>query len=292
MQVHVDNTNVSIPQEVLSSLQKVSHKLSSFRKSDFVDSSLFKPSVTLLSRRSKLLRPMLVLMGAYAVGDDSAKFIDLAAAAELLHTASLIHDDIIDEDRMRRGALAVHEKYGNHVAILAGDALISKAVGMAAKYGEDVLKSITQASMEMCAGEVMDHYYKGRKAIPMMDDYVKIASLKSASLIGACCSAAAVYNCDASSSQIYNSGKEVGIAFQIRDDIMDFISAMKNRDENELAPNIVTSIRKDYGLDTYDAVMMAVETNNRYIDSSKKRVEKLKFGRLLSGYVDLIRVRV
>jgi len=288
MKAKSDSASIKLPDEVMDDLRKVSLKLSSFQKSDFVDRSLFEPSVALLSRRSKLMRPALVLVGAYAVGEDPDDFIDLAVASELLHTASLIHDDIIDRDTVRRGSFAVHEKYGEHVAILAGDALIAKAVSMAAGYGPEVLKSITQASMDACAGETIDYNYQKNGKVPGMKEYMKIAGLKSASLIGACCGAGAVYGSDSSSKDIYMSGRDLGIAFQVRDDIMDFIGALRGR--KQPASNVVLSLQKDYKIGSHQAVMRAVKINNDYVDMSRKRMKGSKYDMLLRGYAELIRV--
>ncbi len=287
-----NNLKIMLPGEVLASLKKVSARLRSLKAPDFVDSSLFEPSVSLLTRKRKLLRPTLVLIGAYAIGERTDKFVDLAVAAELLHTASLIHDDIIDRDTERRGSIAVHARYGNRVAIVAGDALISKAVGMAAAYGERVLKSITDASMEMCAGEALDYMYQKRRVVPSLREYTRIASLKSASLIGASYNAAAVYSSRKDSGVMYLAGKDLGIAFQIRDDIADFITSMKSGDKRVLIPNAVTSVQKNYEIGSYSAIMKTMQMNNQYIDKAVRRLSGGRAGKVFGEYAGLIRVGV
>ena len=287
-----DNKKIRLPGGVTESLCEVSKRLSSFNASDFIDITLSAPSIALLGRKSKLLRPTLVLIGAHVVGADPRKFVELAVSAELLHTASLIHDDIIDDDTERRGSFSVQAKYGNNMAILAGDALISKAVSISAKYGERMLKSISQASMEMCAGEALDYYYQRRRSVPNLKEYTRLVSLKSASLIGACTSAAAVCNTHKDSDVMHLAGKDLGMAFQIRDDIFDFINASNNRSVGKFIPNIVTSLEKDYGIGRYSALMKAVQVNNDYVKKAMRRMNKSKSGKILSDYAELIRVRL
>ena len=276
---------------IFPALRKASARLASMNASEFVERSLHGPSVHLLRARSKMLRPSLVLLGAQAVGENPDRFVDLAVAAELIHVSSLIHDDIIDGYRKRRGADAVHVRYGSQAAILAGDALISKAVEIAAQYGPATLKSLSRATMNMCAGEILDYNYRKARKIPTLAQYRKVAYLKSGSLIGACWNAASVYKSGRNAERMYAAGSEMGIAFQIRDDIFDFIRERRKGTSN-LVPNAVTSILRDYHVDRYSAVVRAVELNNRYIDASGKRLGGTREGRLLSRYASLIRVSV
>ncbi|MHB1830768.1 MAG: polyprenyl synthetase family protein [Candidatus Micrarchaeaceae archaeon] len=287
-----DNRKIQLPGSVTESLCKVSERLSSFKTSDFVDRALSGPSVALLGRKSKLFRPTLVLMGAYVIDRNPHKFIDLAVSAELIHTASLIHDDIIDGDTERRGSFSVQAKYGSHMAILAGDALTSMAISISAKYGERMLKSMSQASMDMCAGEALDYYYQKRRLVPSLEDYARMASLKSASLIGACANAAAVCNSHKSSDAMYLAGKDLGMAFQIRDDIFDFINASNDRGVGKFIPNIVASLEKDYRIGRYSALMKAVQMNNDYVERAERRMAKSMPGKIFSSYAELIKVRL
>ena len=278
--------------QILPALRKVSARLSALDSSDFLEDELHYPSVHLLRTKSKMLRPSLVLLGAYAIGERPEKFIDLAVASELIHVSSLIHDDIIDRDRKRRGVEAVHVRYGNPAAILAGDALISKAVEIAAKYGRDTLESMSRATMSMCAGEALDYRYRKRNAVPGMAQYKRIAYLKSGALIGACWNAASVFRATRLSDRMYNAGSALGIAFQIRDDIFDFIRSARRNPKHISSPNIVTSVQKDSGTDRYNAVARAVELNNRYIDSSIRQLSDTREGSVLAAYSAFIRVAV
>ena len=133
-----------------TNLVKVITRLSSFDRGDFSDKRMLGPATHLLKSPGKLLRPAMVFLGAGMVGEEYEQFIDLAAGAEILHTASLVHDDIIDKDARRRGIAAVHSKYGNETAILAGDALIAKGVMLISKYGVDVTSAMAR-QRSICA---------------------------------------------------------------------------------------------------------------------------------------------
>lgn len=268
----------------------VSSRLRSLKVSDFVNRDLFLPSVYLLNRNSKMLRPALVLMGAKVAGRKASDFVDLAAAAELMHTSSLIHDDMIDGDATRRGVSAVHVKFGDAIALLAGDALLSKAISLASKYGEHTLKSMTKASLDMCAGEILDYEYQKSGRIPNPEEYMMIASLKSASFIGACWSAAAIHSNNGISSKLYASGIDLGMAFQIRDDVMDFIREARSGSMKSVAPNIVSSMQRHNGLSKNEALLKSVQFNNKYIDRSESRLRHSSAHMIFSNYAELIRM--
>lgn len=290
MKISINKSKILLSDGIRGDLKKVSDRLSSLKVSEFVDKQLFDPSVHILNRKSKMLRPALVLMGANAIGSNTSKFIDLAVAAELLHTSSLIHDDMIDGDKVRRGVASVHVRYGGAIALLAGDALLSKAVSFASKYGERTLQALTKASMEMCAGEVLDYNCRKSGRTPSLSEYMRIATLKSAAFIGSCWNAAAVYTGNKLADDMYASGNDLGLAFQIRDDILDFVDPIKSR--TTLIPNVVTSIQKDYKIGRYTAVVKAIQLNNDYITRSKDRLEGTKTHRMFSEYADLIKVSV
>ena len=112
--------------------------------------------VYVLQTRGKLLRPTLVLLSGQSVGAEKEPLKKLALAIELLHEATLVHDDILDNDNFRRNAVAVHAKWGVKDAILVGDALASLSLNLAADYGRDISKVISQACLLLCDGECID----------------------------------------------------------------------------------------------------------------------------------------
>ncbi len=292
MSIPINAHKIFMANDIRCNLKTVSKRLSSLKVSEFVTRKLFDPSVHLLNRKSKLLRPALVLMGASAIGENPSDFIDLAVAAELMHTSSLIHDDIVDGDKVRRGVQSVHVKYGTAVALLAGDALISKAVSLSAQYGKYVLMSMTKASMDMCAGEVLDYKYQDTGSAPDLDEYLRVSFLKSASLIGACWSAAAVYKRSKRAEDFYESGTDIGIAFQIRDDILDFIIAEEKHSNRGLIPNIVTSLEKEYRIGKYSALIKAIKLNNQYVKKAEERISGTRAYKMLNDYAELVKVHL
>jgi geranylgeranyl pyrophosphate synthase len=281
-----EKITASLPKNVKRSIEKTSVRLSSFRYKDFVNPLLYKPTVHLFNDVGKLLRPTLVFIGADAIGEKPDKFVDLAVAAELIHTSSLIHDDIIDGDELRRGVEAVHIKYGKESAILAGDALISKAIMMSADYGSDVMRSISQASMDMCAGEILDNKYHNGSSFPSLKTYMDIARLKSASLIASCCNIVAVYGKHAEADRIYNFGIDLGLAFQIRDDVLESLEESVER-ENEKC-NIVNILQSRYSLNRKEAVKKAVKMNNEYVNSAVRRINDRSVSKEFEKYADFV----
>ncbi len=261
--------------DVRSGLAMVRKRLISFKTADFCNTELAKPSMHLLDGSGKLLRPALVLESAAALGKRPRDFVDLAVAIELLHTSSLLHDDIIDRDIVRRGIESVHARYGEEAAILAGDALISKAVQESCKYGTDIVRLISQAAMRMCAGEMLDYRYQKSRKAPSIDSYIEIASLKSGALISISASAAAKYSGDKLYKSLSIFGTNVGIGFQIRDDVIDSLGVdLKNgaTDSRKFRPNIVNTLIKHSGLRKNGAINEAIRLNNKYIDMANSEI--------------------
>ena len=276
-----------LPQSVIESLHSLSIKIGSMAQEDFVVPELYWPSVHLLARRGKLLRPTLVFLSAYSIGEKPSDYIDLALSAELLHVSSLIHDDIIDGDATRNDIETVHVKYGTGAAILAGDSLISKSITLASNYGKDVISAIATSAMEMCAGEILDSKYQKAGIVPSIDDYIRLAELKSASLISASCSSAAIYAKSRSSDALGKFGKYLGLAFQIRDDIIDFIGG----EGNGYRPNIIKTIVTSEGLVPNEALIKAAILNNTYVDRAMEELHGFECQELLD-YSQFVKVKL
>ena len=254
--------DAGLPKEIPMYLQKTTDLCRSFGIKDFIVRELSEPSTLLLNRNGKMLRPMLVFLSARAFDEKLDNYIDMAASIELLHISSLVHDDIIDKGETRRGGSAVNKQYGNEMAILAGDALISKSIHLSSRYGEKVMKFISSISIEMCAGEALDFTFQREKKTPDVNDYIKIATLKSASLIGAAGSAAPIYLEDDAAEKMQDFGRNLGIAFQIRDDLDDFSEG----EEKEHMPNIVSSLIAHKSMSEKEAVDEAGKMNSKYVD--------------------------
>ncbi len=169
----------------------------------------------------KRLRPLLVVLSAESVGGNRNKIMHLALAFELMHTATLIHDDVIDQDEMRRGSLAVHKKWSVNDAILTGDALIALAVNLASGYGKTVLETVAQSALELCDGAHKD-ITLSLKTVTEKSYFEKIEE-KSASLFraSAFCGALAGGGTRLEVDSLSTFGENLGIAYQLRDDIVD-----------------------------------------------------------------------
>jgi len=169
----------------------------------------------------KRLRPLLVILSAESVGGNRNKVMPLALAFEFMHTATLVHDDIIDDDEYRRGILALHKKWSVNEAILTGDALIALAVDLASRYGETILKTVAQSALELCDGEHMDITFSLETATE--EWYFRKIREKSASLFRAAtyCGALAGGGTPLEVHALSTFGENFGIAYQLRDDILD-----------------------------------------------------------------------
>jgi len=194
------------------------------------DSVLFEAAKHLIKAGGKLVRPVLFLLACEFVGGDPEKLVFAAAGAEFGHVASLIHDDIIDGDEVRRGVPAVHVKYGVPMAILAGDLLIFKAFQMLALTAERgvppdkivrALKISTESSVAVDEGEAMD-VLMGDKVDVSLKEYFRMIELKTAEAfrVGLLLGALLGGGTEEEMEALSRYGLLIGIAFQIQDDIL------------------------------------------------------------------------
>jgi geranylgeranyl pyrophosphate synthase len=174
-----------------------------------------------LLSKGKRLRPILVILSAQSVGGNQEEVMPLALAFELMHTATLVHDDIIDGDKMRRGIPALYRKWSVDDAILAGDAMIALAINLAADFGAKIIKTVSQSALELCDGEHMDTSLS-LGTITEEEYFLKIKK-KSASLFKATtyCGALAGKGSPIEVESLAAFGENFGIAYQLRDDLLD-----------------------------------------------------------------------
>ena len=173
--------------------------------------------------KGKRLRPLLTILSAESVGGNRDKVMPLALAFELMHAATLVHDDIIDQDDTRRGKPSVHKKWSMNDAILTGDALIGLSVDLASSYGETILKTVAQSALELCDGEHMDITFSLKMATE--EWYFKKIKKKSASLFRAAayCGALAGRGAPLEVKSLSVFGENFGIAYQLKDDLLDLM---------------------------------------------------------------------
>ncbi|MCU0428113.1 MAG: polyprenyl synthetase family protein [Candidatus Kapabacteria bacterium] len=178
----------------------------------------------ILRQRGKRIRPMLVLLSAAACGEVSKRTHIGASMVELLHTASLVHDDVVDESDERRGMASINAVWKNKIAVLVGDYLLSRGLLIAVENGEyDFLRITSQAVRRMSEGELLQ-IQKTRQLDMDEATYFRIISDKTASLISTCCEIGAV---SASANPAHHQalrdyGEIIGCVFQIRDDTFDY----------------------------------------------------------------------
>jgi octaprenyl-diphosphate synthase len=176
-------------------------------------------------RKGKQIRPMFVFLVARMLGGQGEnRTYSAAALVELLHTATLVHDDVVDDANERRGFFSVNALWKNKIAVLVGDYLLSRGLLLSVKHKDYNLLEITSRAVEeMSEGELLQ-IEKARKLDITEDVYFSIITKKTASLIASCCAsgAASVSEDKAIIEQMRLFGETVGIAFQIRDDLFDY----------------------------------------------------------------------
>lgn len=178
----------------------------------------------LLKAPGKQLRPMLVLLAARMVGQVNDKVIRVALSLEMLHTASLVHDDVVDESDRRRGLPSVNALLSNQIAVLAGDFILSKALECSALTDDvRVVRYIAQLGQSLADGELLQLKHQDSDVLSEAV-YFDIISRKTASLFSLCArlGALAAGGSEAEAERLAQFGKLIGICFQLRDDVFDY----------------------------------------------------------------------
>ena len=178
----------------------------------------------LIAAGGKRLRPMLAVASAKLLSYNGDAHYKLAASVEFIHTATLLHDDVVDESDLRRGKEAAHKIFGNEAAVLVGDFLFSRAFQLMVEIGSiDILDVLSNASAVIAEGEVMQLSAKNDIDCSL-DDYLAVIRSKTAALFAAACEtggiAAACSQEQREALRIY--GENLGIAFQMIDDLLDY----------------------------------------------------------------------
>ena len=199
-----------------------------FRKTLFSDNPLLEKAIEhLFKGPGKQLRPLLVLLAARMVGKVNDKVINVALALEMLHTASLVHDDVVDESDRRRKLPSLNAFLSNQIAVLSGDFILSKALECAAQT-EDirVVHYVSLVGQALADGELLQLYDEGSQDLSEAA-YFDVVSRKTASLFSTCArlGALAAGGTDAEAERLAQFGKLIGICFQLRDDVFDYGTA-------------------------------------------------------------------
>lgn len=178
----------------------------------------------IVKRKGKQMRPLFVFLSAGVSGNITDTTYNGAAMIELLHTATLVHDDVVDDSHYRRGFFSINALWKNKIAVLVGDFLFSKGFLVSLENDDfDLLKIISQTIKEMSEGELLQ-MEKARKLDITEEVYYDVIRQKTASLIAACCAigASSAKSDEAVIARMREFGLNVGMAFQIKDDLFDY----------------------------------------------------------------------
>lgn len=178
----------------------------------------------LVRRKGKQMRPMFVFLSAGLCGTISQSTFHAASLIELLHTATLVHDDVVDDSNLRRGFFSINAIWKNKIAVLAGDFLLSRGMLLALENNEfELLRMVSNAVREMSEGELLQ-IEKARRLDVEESVYYEIIRKKTATLIASCCACGAlsVKSDGHRVKAMWDFGENTGIAFQIKDDLFDY----------------------------------------------------------------------
>jgi octaprenyl-diphosphate synthase len=178
----------------------------------------------LLRRKGKQIRPMFVFLTAKMLGTINSSTFTAASMIELLHTATLVHDDVVDESYQRRGFFSINALWNSKIAVLLGDYLLAQGLLLAVNKNEyELLQLVSDAVREMIEGELLQ-IRQSRSLNMTKDDYFEIIRKKTATMISACtaCGAKSVNTGPDVIEKLRLFGEKVGMAFQIKDDLFDY----------------------------------------------------------------------
>ena len=205
---------------VRESLERVGDEIRRIVVSDFDD--IEQVNEHLLFMRGKLFRPTLLLLSSRVTGREHADVLTLAAVVELVHLATLVHDDAVDHSALRRGLPTVNALWTPQVAIIMGDYLYSRGVSELARIGNlDALAVLANAANEMSVGEMRQ--LTSYDALDFTEeDYYRLIAAKTASLMSAACEMGAIAGAPEHRHALASYGHNLGMAFQIADDLLDY----------------------------------------------------------------------
>ncbi|MEO8216551.1 MAG: polyprenyl synthetase family protein [Acidobacteriota bacterium] len=180
----------------------------------------------ILQGGGKRLRPVLLLLTSQMLGYRGSKDVTFATVIELIHTATLVHDDVIDEAAVRRGRSSINFQWGNHLTVLVGDYLYTHSIDMGLAEGNiDVLRLLSGVTIRMTEGEILGLEQLGRADVSR-EEYFDVVGRKTAALFGAGCRIPAILADapDSAGISLFDYGFNLGVCFQLIDDILDFTS--------------------------------------------------------------------
>ena len=241
----------------------------------------------ILKRKGKQIRPLFVFLTAKMLGNITESTYTAASLIELLHTATLVHDDVVDESYERRGFFSINALWRSKVAVLAGDYLLSKGLLIALEKKEfEILGTVSNAVREISEGELYQ-IQKSRKLNITEDEYYTIIRQKTATLIAAC-TATGGQSAGASVKEVEKLklfGEQVGMAFQIRDDLFDYqknglVGKPMGNDikEKKLTLPLIYSL-KNVSLNQRKKILRKINQNQKHPEFVREVVQFVREGR-------------
>jgi len=252
-QTQSPNARRVLPSEVVSTaasfaaaLELVNQHLYTVEERIRAQSKNFDPAVEgyvsyVCDKGGKRLRPALALLAAGATGKIGSSHVDLAVIIELIHVATLVHDDIMDGAELRRDQPTANAKWGNSISVLLGDSLFAHALRLSTGFSNsDICRRIADAAVEVCSGEIIQTQRRFDLKLSIAD-YYKIIEMKTAALFSVACELGAFIS--EASPQVIGSlktfGGKIGTAYQIYDDLLDLAGT-----EEETGKTLGTDLRK------------------------------------------------
>lgn len=230
------------------------------------------------SQSGKMLRPGLVLLAGRAVGEINNKHIQVAAIMEMIHNATLLHDDVIDDGQSRRGLPTVNKIWGNEAAVLLGDFMLSRVLKKCSGLEPRIAGMIAAAAARTCEGELRQVVQRRNWRLSE-SEYIDIITEKSAAFFSSCCGLGALlaHGSEAHIRALENFGLNTGIAFQITDDLLDLIG-----DEGRTGKTGGSDVDKNKLTLTVIHLLKAID------DEERKRVYKMLNHTVTEGKTELL----
>ncbi|MBN1223688.1 MAG: polyprenyl synthetase family protein [Candidatus Aminicenantes bacterium] len=250
--------------DIRQDLNEVENKLKLFTQSP--NPIISEISSYLFRKAGKRIRPALLVLCSRLLGYKGTEHILLSALVETIHTASLIHDDIIDNSDVRRGMPTVHAKWGSNITVLLGDYLYIRTLHLSlqSKHSE-IIQILTEISAQMIEGELHEYYMSGNLELEETD-YLDILNKKTASLFSASCLMGAVLSgsSDKEKNILAEFGQNLGMSFQITDDLLDYTG-----DEKKLGKPVLSDLEEGR------ITLPLIYTLNNDGHANRKRLKKL-----------------
>jgi len=260
-------------------LDSVSTRLA--REVNAFDPELIGYAEYALNGHGKHLRPALVALSAETVGKAGEDHVVAAVVIEMVHLATLVHDDVMDEAEIRRGRSTLAAKWGNETAVLFGDCLFAEALRLAASFPTpEVCRAVSSATNTVCAGEILQTRNRGNFELSL-EDYLKVIDMKTAELFALSCDLAAHLSraTEPNRLALKQFGRNFGVAYQIYDDCQDVFGC-----ESEVGKSLGTDLAKG------KLTLPLIELRRRVSNGDLMKLESLFRRGEVAGLADLRRL--